>query len=99
MSRPSRHILRQLCQDERSSLAAAVEDGIGNVAALAECRGGDVVAHTQQVTDVRHNPLFGCFDEPVLVQAGDIRFDTVQLLADESEQRTQRFARSASRMR
>ena len=47
---------------------------------------------SDQVTDVRHHPIFTGLDEPVFVELPDILFDHLHLLGDDLQQGTQRFA-------
>ena len=47
---------------------------------------------SDQIADVRHDPVLARLDEPVLVELGDVFLDEVHLLGDRAQQIAQRVA-------
>src|ERR1022692_1455356 len=86
--RPTGDIERQLLQHRCSSLATTVVERVGNVGALGirPRASGVKRPHTKQITNVRDHPLLAGLDEPVLIQAGDVRFEHVILVLNQSQQ-------------
>jgi hypothetical protein len=91
---PPGHIPRKLFQHERRALPPTVGERVRHVCAHTDAGRFDGVdrPHAQQVADVRHHPLVARFDEPVVVEPGDVVFDAPELCVERPEQRAKRLA-------
>ena len=105
--RPAGDIARQVFEQRERAFATTVADEIGDFPARhqhpVQCASIGTQrlrrrarrrrrTEAEQIGDIRHRPVVGGLDEPVVVQMRDIVFDHIHLFGDRAQQRLQRIA-------
>ena len=104
--RPSCHISRQFFEQRECAAAAAGRDRVRDFATrdenfveraalrsphISRLTGLVHELKTEQIADIRHDPVVARLDEPVVVKLGDVVLDHVDLLGDDAQQGAQRL--------
>jgi hypothetical protein len=89
--RPAGDVAGHLLQHRHSALAASVAQRVGDKPSLAErpVLEWQQITHTQQVANVRYDPLIAGLNEPVVVEPVHVALQQLQLTLDHAEQSTQ----------
>src|SRR5256714_13426063 len=104
---PTRHVAAEHFKQRERAFAPATADSVGDLAAWDEyaierrafrrvqARGVARLVHgpvADQLADVRHGPIFGRLDGPIVIEAAYVVFDDVDLLGEHAQQSFQRIA-------
>jgi hypothetical protein len=88
-------VVRQLLEQRERAAAAQIADVVRHRAARREGARASVRLHdlvSDEIADVRHDPLLARLDEPVFVELRDVALDEIHLLGDRAQQIAQRVA-------
>ena len=95
--RPARDVARELLEHQCGALAPAQRNRMDDFGAWAGHVGHHTVqgAVSDQVADVRRDPLGTCLDEQIVIELFEVRLHCAELLAEDGQQRRQRAGHGA----